>query len=220
MNKFAGQVTETEEEGGSMVLDCRSSSLNFALHSQFYDPEVIEILLENGADHSIKNDSSLFPLQVATLYNYSESVLSLVRHCGCASSDTYSEYSPLVLLLDSAELLYPDEELGSPQRCAEKRYHLMRCVKILLNGGYDVLNDSLMVDLCQRSKCEEDTDEIVLNVCNAINDWVYQPKNLKVLCRLRIRHILHGGQTCNPRTVHQLPLPKTLNNYLNFCDFE
>jgi hypothetical protein len=220
VNKFAGQVTETEEEGGSMVLDRRSTSLNFALHSQFYDPEVIEILLENGADHSIKNDSSLYPLQVATLYNYSDSVLSLVRYFGCASSDTYSEYSPLVLLLDSAELLYPDEELGSPERIAEKRYHLMRCVRILLNGGYDVISDSLMMDLCQKSKCGEDTEEIVKSVCNIINDWLYQPKSLKVLCRLKIRRILQKGMACNPKTVHTLPLPKTLNNYLNLCDFE
>ncbi|XP_061188896.1 serine/threonine-protein phosphatase 6 regulatory ankyrin repeat subunit C-like [Saccostrea echinata] len=220
LNKFSGQITENEEEGGSMVMDSQSASLNFALHSQYYDAEVIDILLENGADLNIKNDSSLLPLQIATLYNYSDAVLSLVRYGASTSPSSYSEYSPLALLLDSAELLSPDDELSSEGR-AEKRFNLLRCVQILLNGGYDVLCDTEMQDLCQKSKCGEEMDDILLEVAKIITAWVYQPKDLKVLCRLKIRHNLQVVQTaCNPKILNKLPLPKALINYLNLSDFD
>ncbi|XP_062619484.1 uncharacterized protein LOC134281038 [Saccostrea cucullata] len=220
LNKFAGQITEKEEEGGSMVMDSQSASLNFALHSQYYDAEVIDILLENGADLNIKNDSSLLPLQIATLYNYSDAVLSLVRYGASTSPSSYSVYSPLALLLDSAELLSPDDELSSEGR-AEKRFNLIRCVHILLNGGYDVLHDTEMMDLCKKCQCDEEMDGIQLEVAKIICDWVYQPKNLKILCRLKIRHYLQVGQTAlNPKILKKLPLPNSLNNYLNLSDFD
>lgn len=219
LNKFSGQMFENEEEGGSMNFNSKSCSLDFALHSQFYDPEVIDILLENGADYNIKNDSSMLPLQIAMLYNYSDAVLSLVRYGGCAKPISYSDYSPLRLMLDFDELT-PDDERGSLEQSQKTQSSLLRCVNIGLNGGYEVFNDSEMMDMCQRGKSKKETDTTVKDVCKIINDWLYQPKDLKILCRLGIRHILQNNHTCNPRSIYKLPIPKLLANYLNLCDLE
>lgn len=77
-----------------------------------------------------------------------------------------------------------------------------------------------MMDMCQIGKTEKETDTTVKDVCQIINDWLYQPKDLKILCRLSIRHILQNNLTCNPRSIYKLPIPKLLANYLNLCDLE
>nr|XP_022286052.1 uncharacterized protein LOC111099034 [Crassostrea virginica] len=219
LNKFSGEMFENEEEGGSMNFLCKSSCLDYALHSRFYDPEVIDILLENGADYNIRNDSSMLPLQIAMMYNHNDAVLSLVRYGACESSETYSTYSPLGLLLDFDNLI-PEDERGSPQQQERSQSSLTQCVSILLNGGYDVFHDSEMLDLCERCRAQKETDKSTSAVCGVISEWMFKPKDLKILCRLKIRQILKNQGVCNPRTICKLPVPKLVTSYLNLCDLE
>ncbi|XP_025087297.1 uncharacterized protein LOC112559979 [Pomacea canaliculata] len=103
------------------------------------------------------------------------------------------------------------------QRAFEKKY--VKAFEMLVESGassnrelFD-LSTRYQAELSSRKKTKAER-----KMLNILNHAASQPRSLKSLCRLTVSHALGCGPRRRDR-VKSLPLPTSLQDYVQFCDF-
>ncbi|XP_014789900.1 ankyrin repeat and SOCS box protein 8 isoform X1 [Octopus bimaculoides] len=168
-----------EEEGGSLdYRDVQNTCLHWAV--QYGHLEVVQTLLECGADINILNSFMETPLHLACDYYHPLILKNLIFYGAISNNRNHAGLTPLAILMSC--------EAGN--NLLDERKHSIR---LLVRAGYNLQTDTCWQHMISCNSAFHDTSDsfpdkpFILTLQNV----TCNPNRLLHICRLEIRKLLH-----------------------------
>ena len=199
MNHSVQGTQVEEEEGGSFdYTDEKNTPLHWAAYHN--RPELVHLLIDNGANGFLTNESSETALHIACEEFHRSVIELLVRSGAVPNNKDAFENSPLNHLLLWRQLCN--------ENCED-------VIKLIVTCGYNITTDrNLWIPRPGESLAGTNIGGAQnMDMLKWLSEWKYSPRTLKEVCRYKIRDTL--GHVRLKWKVGQLPLPTFLIRYVN-----